>query len=198
MFRSFFASLALTLAVAPLFAADSTAVPVAPSVVYRNPIASLETPGVWDDYGFGDPFVLRFNGRYYLYPSTRDDQIGVRCWSSVDLTNWRYEGVCCDDETSKGAYAPEVFRWNDAFYMITSPAGRGHYIYRGASPVGPFERVTENFGLSIDGSAFIDDEPNAENGENGDQPNADAYFYSAADPAILAYRMSAPNVVDPQ
>ena len=187
MFRPFFASFALlasTLGAATLFAADSTAVPVAPSVVYRNPIASLETPGVWEDYGFGDPFVLRFNGRYYLYPSTRDDQIGVRCWSSVDLTNWRCEGVCCVDPTSKGAYAPEVFRWNDAFYMITSPAGRGHYVYRAASPTGPFERVTENFGLSIDGSAFID-------------VDGSAYFYSAADPAILAYRMTAPNVVDP-
>ena len=150
MFRRFFASFALTLAVAPLFAADSSA----PSVLY-------------------------------LYPSSRDDQIGVRCWSSRDLTNWRYEGVCCDDETTKGAYAPEVFRWNDAFYMVSSPAGRGHYIYRGASPVGPFERVTENFGLSIDGSAFIDSDGNA-------------YFYSAADPAILAYRMTAPNAVDPK
>lgn len=168
-------------AVAPL-AADAAP----PSVVYRNPVASLETPGAWPDYGFGDPFVLRFNGRYYLYPSSCDDQIGVRCWSSTDLTNWRYEGVCCDDPTSKGAYAPEVFRWNDAFYATTSPAGRGHYVYRAESPTGPFKRVSENFGLSIDGTVFLDD---ADGG---------AYFYSAADPAILAYRMTAPNVVDPK
>ena len=210
MFRTLLSFLFATLAAVPTFAdapsdADSASAPSAadaaapfPSVVYRNPVASAETPDAWPDYGFGDPFVLRFNGRYYLYPSTRDDQIGVRCWSSVDLTSWRYEGVCCVEPTSKGAYAPEVFRWNDAFYMITSPAGRGHYIYRASAPVGPFERVTENFGLSIDGSALIDDEPNAATAENGDQPNADAYFYSAADPAIRAYRMTAPNVVDPQ
>ncbi|MBQ9127452.1 MAG: family 43 glycosylhydrolase, partial [Thermoguttaceae bacterium] len=194
MFRTLLSVALATLAAVPTFAdapAADSAAPF-PSVVYRNPVASAETPDAWPDYGFGDPFVLRFNGRYYLYPSTRDDQIGVRCWSSVDLTNWRYEGVCCVDPTSKGAYAPEVFRWNDAFYMITSPAGRGHYIYRAAQPTGPFERVTENFGLSIDGSAFIDDEANAETGA------ADAYFYSAADPAIRAYRMKAPNVVDPQ
>ncbi|MBP3557092.1 MAG: family 43 glycosylhydrolase [Thermoguttaceae bacterium] len=194
MFRTLLSFVFATLAAVPTFAdapSSDSAAPF-PSVVYRNPVASAETPDAWPDYGFGDPFVLRFNGRYYLYPSTRDDQIGVRCWSSRDLTNWRYEGVCCVDPTSKGAYAPEVFRWNDAFYMITSPAGRGHYVYRAAAPVGPFERVTENFGLSIDGSAFIDDEPNAETGA------ADAYFYSAADPAILAYRMKAPNVVDPK
>lgn len=195
MFRTLLSFALATLAVVPTFAAADAPSPDSaapfPSVVYRNPVADAETPDAWPDYGFGDPFVLRFNGRYYLYPSSRDDQIGVRCWSSRDLTNWRYEGVCCVDPTSKGAYAPEVFRWNDAFYMITSPAGKGHYIYRAAAPVGPFERVTENFGLSIDGSAFIDDEPNAETGA------ADAYFYSAADPAIRAYRMSAPNVVDP-
>lgn len=192
MFRTLLSFALATLAAVPTFAdAPSDAAPF-PSVVYRNPVADAETPDAWPDYGFGDPFVLRFNGRYYLYPSTRDDQIGVRCWSSRDLTNWRYEGLCCVDPTSKGAYAPEVFRWNDAFYTITSPAGRGHYVYRAAQPTGPFERVTENFGLSIDGSAFIDDEPNAETGA------ADAYFYSAADPAILAYRMSAPNVVDPK
>ena len=23
-----------------------------------------------DDYGIGDPFVMRYNGMYYLYPST--------------------------------------------------------------------------------------------------------------------------------
>ncbi|MBQ2850701.1 MAG: family 43 glycosylhydrolase, partial [Thermoguttaceae bacterium] len=191
MFRTLLSFVLATLAAVPTFA-DAPSDAAFPSVVYRNPVASAETSDAWPDYGFGDPFVLRFNGRYYLYPSTRDDQIGVRCWSSVDLTNWRYEGVCCVDPTSKGAYAPEVFRWNDAFYMITSPAGRGHYIYRAAAPTGPFERVTENFGLSIDGSAFIDDEPNAETGA------ADAYFYSAADPAIRAYRMTAPNVVDPK
>ncbi len=35
---------------------------------YTNPIAALSvgTEGAWEDYGFGDPFVLRYNGRYYL------------------------------------------------------------------------------------------------------------------------------------
>ena len=154
---------------------------------YRNPIAALSvgTERAQEDYGFGDPFVLRYNGTYYLYPSTRDDQIGVHCWSSRDLVNWKYEGVCCDDATSRGAYAPEVYRANDAFYLTTSPAGKGHYIYRSESPTGPFERVTENFGLSIDGSVFIDDD-------------GAGYFYSASDKGILAYRMTSPSSVEPQ
>ena len=32
----------------------------------------------WPGYGIGDPFVMRFNGKYYLYCSTLDSEIGVR------------------------------------------------------------------------------------------------------------------------
>lgn len=152
-------------------------------VEYRNPISPWSVDA-WDDYGFGDPFIMRYNGRYYLYPSTRDDSIGVKCWSSLDLVNWRYEGLCTTEPTTKGAYAPEVFHANDAFYMISSPAGRGHYIYRSLSPTGPFERSTENFGLSIDGTAFIDDD-------------GQGYFYSSSDKGILAYKMKSPTEVTP-
>ena len=42
--------------------------------------------------------------------------------------------------------------------MITSPSGNGHYIMKSDSPLGPFERVTENFGFSIDGSLFAGDD----------------------------------------
>ena len=116
------------------FIAVLVAIWVAPSLaedgrVFVNPGASLsrETEGAWEDYGFGDPFVARYNGTYYLYPSVRDDQVGVRCWSSRDLVSWKYEGYCATDPTTKGAYAPEVYRGNDGFYMTTSPAGRGHF-----------------------------------------------------------------------
>ena len=151
---------------------------------YRNPV-SAQIGDAWEDYGFGDPFVMRYNGRYYLYPSTRDDQVGVKCWSSRDLVSWRYEGLCAVDPTTKGAYAPEIFRGHDAFYMATSPAGKGHYIYRSESPTGPFERATDNFGLSIDGSVFIDDD-------------GEGYFYSASDRGVLAYRMTTETQVDPR
>ncbi|MBP5622097.1 MAG: family 43 glycosylhydrolase, partial [Thermoguttaceae bacterium] len=156
-------------------------------VAYRNPIAALSvgTDKAWDDYGFGDPFVMRFNGRYYLYPSTRDDSIGVKCWSSRDLVSWNYEGLCSEDPTTKGAYAPEIYRGSDAFYMTTSPAGKGHYIYRSESPTGPFERVSDNFGLSIDGSVFVDDDGRG-------------YFFSASDRGILEYAMDSETRVDPR
>ena len=37
----------------------------------------------------GDPFILRFNGKYYLYCSTCDDIEGIRCFISDDLTAWK-------------------------------------------------------------------------------------------------------------
>ena len=156
-------------------------------VEYFNPVAALSvgTEDAWDDYGFGDPFVMRYNGRYYLYPSTRDDSVGVKCWSSRDLVSWKYEGLCSTDPTTKGAYAPEIYRGADAFYMTTSPAGKGHYIYRSESPTGPFERVTDNFGLSIDGSVFVDDDGRG-------------YFFSASDRGILEYAMDSETRVDPR
>ena len=58
----------------------------------------------WEGYGIGDPFVMRYNGVYYLYCSTLDSELGVRAYKSADLVNWtrrlcfprsRYEGGLC-------------------------------------------------------------------------------------------------------
>ena len=42
----------------------------------------------WDGYGIGDPFVMRWNGKYYLYCSTPDALSGVKGYVSADLVNW--------------------------------------------------------------------------------------------------------------
>lgn len=149
----------------------------------RNPITSVQEE-TWYDYGTGDPFVMRYDGRYYLYMSTRDTEVGVKCFSSRDLVNWIYQGLCTTEELTKGAYAPEVVYYNGSFYMYTSPAGRGHYVLKGDSPVGPFVADSDNFGLSIDGSVFIDDD-------------GKWYFLHAGDNCIMANEMTAPNEVSP-
>lgn len=112
--------------------------------------------GATDDYGIGDPFVMRWNGMYYMYPSTCEDR--VRVYTSRDLVNWTYEGYCTKGRDVYFAYAPEVIYWRGSFYMITSPQGHGHYILKSDSPLGPFELITENFGHSIDGSFFKTDD----------------------------------------
>ena len=147
---------------------------------YENPVMSAKTENAWQGYGFGDPFVMRHNGVYYLYVSTKDGEVGVKCWSSYDLVNWEYRGLCATDTRTRGAYAPEVYYYNGYFYMYTSPAGQGHYVLRSTSPTEGFEVVTENLGMSIDGSVFID-------------ADGKWYFYTANHGEMMVYSMSSPT-----
>lgn len=119
----------------------------------------------WEGYGIGDPFIMRWNGMYYLYCSSLDSEIGVRGYKSADLVNWApmtgeglKEGYVSQDNVSLAAYAPEVYYFNGTFYMYTSPAGAGHYVLTSSAPEGPFVKATDNFGMSIDGSVLIDDD----------------------------------------
>ena len=120
---------------------------------YQNPIPVYNDRG--NKMDAADPFVLRFNGKYYLYTTGAEE---IRVYESEDLVHWTFKGHCTQDGEGRIAYAPEVFYWRGAFYMITSPSGNGHYIMRSNSPLGPFRRVTENFGYSIDGSLFAADD----------------------------------------
>ena len=144
---------------------------------YQNPIRlpEPETIGkenVWAKVG--DPFVYRFNGRYYLYPSAGAE--GIEVWESEDLTDWQYIGIVADDPILGYAYAPEIFYFNGVFYLITSPRGEGHYIYTSCNPTGPFERLTDNFGQTIDGSIFADDD-------------GSLYLFRAGNPSIYAHKL---------
>lgn len=104
----------------------------------------------------GDPFVLRFNGKYYLYCSTCDDAEGIRCFISDDLINYTYYGLVAESPLLSYAYAPEVILHNDEFIMVTSPKGNGHYFLKSNSPLGPFEFITDNLKNMIDGSLVLD------------------------------------------
>jgi xylan 1,4-beta-xylosidase len=146
---------------------------------YTNP---LTLSSEWSNYGIGDPFVMKFNGTYYLYCSTLDNQTGVKCWTSTDLVNWTYYGLCSSDSITKTAYAPEVVYWNGTFYMYTSPGGGGHYVLSSNSPTGPFNAVTGNLGHSIDGDVFIDD-------------NGSWYFFNAGSDGIHGSLMSGPTII---
>lgn len=149
---------------------------------FKNPLITPNTKKAWSSYGVGDPFVMRWNGTYYLYCSTKDGNRGIQVWTSPDLVNWEYGGYCNRDKETTGAYAPEVTYYNGYFYMVTSPAGNGHYTLRSESPLGPFELVTGNWGHSIDGHIFIDND-------------GKWYFYSAGSKGIMMYTMSSPTQV---
>ena len=133
--------------------------------LYQNPIARH------GDYA--DPFVLRYNGTYYLYATNPD----LRVFTSQNLLDWKEAGPAIDPDTFPGLvpFAPEVVYWNGWFYMYTSPSGFGHYILRSDSPTGPFEKISGNEGHDIDGSVFIDDD-------------GTWYFYWAGDEGIWSLK----------
>ena len=111
-----------------------------------------------------DPFVLRFNGMYYLYVTSGGNQ--CHAWKSKDLINWKKvqakglpEGVVFKTPSNiANPWAPEVRYFNGKFYFISSFSGKKHCILQADSPEGPFNLVTPNgIGTNcIDGSFFID------------------------------------------
>ncbi len=133
---------------------------------------SSNNTGANGQYGIGDPFVMRYNGKYYLYPSTSDPCDGIKVFESDDMVNWTYKGFAVAEEetTVHGAYAPEVVYYNGYFYMCQSRAGKGHYIYRSESPTEGFTLVSTtdgmdsselnygNLGMGIDGAFFVADD----------------------------------------
>ena len=55
-----------------------------PAATYRNPVGG-------DDLVTGDPFVLLYEGVYYLYG--RSTAEGFLCWTSPNLADWKSIGV---------------------------------------------------------------------------------------------------------
>lgn len=137
---------------------------------YKNPIAR--------NGDFADPFVLRHNGRYYLYATNYD----IRCFSSENLLDWTLEGGVIEPGTFEGLmpFAPEVVCHDGRFYMYTSPSGFGHYVLESTSPTGPFRKISGNVGHAIDGNVFIDDDGRW-------------YFYWAGDEGIWGCEMVSPT-----
>ena len=146
---------------------------------YENPVI---LPNAHGSNEAADPFVYRFNGRYYLYMTTGGGF--VRCYTSDDMINWETakngpaEGVCYQgSEIGNTPFAPEVIYYNGYFYMVTSPSGNGHFILVSESPEGPFTKITNNIEKSIDGSFFIDEDEQV-------------YMYTAGGGSIMGYKLS--------
>lgn len=119
---------------------------------WTNPMV---LPGL-QNRSLGDPYMMKYRGYYYLYVSAGDRNI--YCWRTKDLMEWSEPYICCTDETTAVAYAPEVIYWNGLFYMCTSPRGSGHYMLTSDSPTGSFTHQTGNLGRDIDGSMFVNDD----------------------------------------
>lgn len=171
--------------------------------MYYNPVLGPESfgnHGAWGEEagfaGIADPYVLRFNGTYYLYCTTPYPNAGIKCFSSPDLVNWTDCGYCT--YLTWGAYAPEVvYNENDGkFYMYTSASTNSndmdnhtdHVVLVSDSPTGYFSIANSNLlgrntYAQIDGHVFIDDD-------------GTWYFFQAYEFNIYGYRMNSPTSVD--
>ena len=108
-----------------------------------------------------DPFVMTWQGKYYLYAT--NDPKGYRVYVSDDFTAWEEKGYCLRAEDVQGKemfWAPEVMERGGRFYMVyTSEEHIG--IAQSDSPLGPFvqrEKKWLSEEKAIDGHFFADDD----------------------------------------
>lgn len=128
---------------------------------YKNPIS--------DSIFAADPFVLFYDGQYYLYATSADD--GFKYWTSSNLVNWEEKGYAYRQANQswgkKSFWAPEVISYQDKFYLIYSANGETMYgpalrlcLAVSEDPGGPFTDLYApwfDLGYScIDGHIFID------------------------------------------
>lgn len=128
-----------------------------------------------DDIHIRDPFVLPYEGKYYMY-GTR----GETCWGEAngfdvyvgtDLQTWEGPFVAFHNEGSfwadKHYWAPEVHFYAGAFYMFASfkkdGICRGTQVLRAESPTGPFSPhsegvLTPSDWECLDGTLYISKE----------------------------------------
>lgn len=136
------------------------------SSTYSNPV-------ICDDTDHGDPAVLKYRGRYYLYHSGAR---GVPVYVSDDLVQWESAGTAFSADPSSSWYqvdiwAPEIMYFNGVFYMYLTGARlkRGsreeaddRYRFIGVatspSPTGPFTAADRPLAdeWSIDAHPFRD------------------------------------------
>ena len=125
------------------------------------------------DIHIRDPFVLLHEDKYYLY-GTR----GATCWGAADgfdvfvsddLENWSEPHEVFHNDGSFWAdmhyWAPEVHKWNGAFYMFATFKAEGvcrcTCILKADNPLGPFvphntRPITPADWESLDGTFYVD------------------------------------------
>lgn len=133
--------------------------PNQPKKTYKNPII--------DKLGPADPHVIKFEGKYYLYPTT--DGKGYDVFVSEDLVHWEQKPKAFLTPRG-GAWAPDVFhnkKGDGKFYLYytdnTSPSREGRRIKQigvavAEHPLGPFVDKGVLFTNAIDAHLFQDDD----------------------------------------
>ena len=175
------------------------------------------------DINIRDPFVLPYDGKYYLYGTRGETAWGVASgldvYVSDDLETWSDAHECFSVPENfwadKEIWAPEVHLYNGKFYMFVTfrseERNRKTQILRSDSPMGPFfpftdDAITPAGWRCLDGTFYVD--------KNGDpyiifcrewQQVADGEIHAmkltkdltaAADEPFLLFKASQPDWAD--
>jgi len=121
-----------------------------------------------------DPFILKYACQYYMYGSTDKDiwrgpGTGFDVYKSDDLDNWSGPIPAFRPPDSfwgtENFWAPEVYEYENAFYMFASFIGKGYKrgtaILKAENPEGPFYphsqgAVTPKDWMCLDGTFYVD------------------------------------------
>ena len=125
------------------------------------------------DINIRDPFILPYDGKYYLY-GTRGETAwvaaeGLDVYVSDDLETWSEPHECFSVPenfwANKEIWAPEVHIYNGSFYMFVSLRSdkrkRATQILKAESPLGPFLPFTDGAitpadWTCLDGTFYVD------------------------------------------
>lgn len=119
-----------------------------------------------------DPFVLPYDGLYYMYGTGAAQGNGYGCYVSRDLENWAGPFnvfSAPDDFDGDGCFwAPECHYYNGKFYLLATyhsktTGYRGTSVFEADSPLGEFKEISDGHitphnADSIDGTLYVDEQ----------------------------------------
>lgn len=126
-------------------------------VTYTNPVlADTFYSPIFGTIGIGDPTVIYYAGKYYLYPT--GDNHSYYVYVSTDLVHWK-KGPMVFRSTETGVWAPDV---------LFNPADKKFYLYYTINkrigvavadrPEGVFADLGTLIKNAIDANMFLDDD----------------------------------------
>ncbi len=119
-----------------------------------------------------DPFILVYEGKYYMYGTGLSNGAGYGCVVSEDLENWSERiqvfAPSADFDGYADFWAPECHYYNGSFYLFATYRSRasekrGTAIFKASAPTGPFELITDGHITPkerdcIDGTLYVDED----------------------------------------
>ncbi len=138
------------------------------SYASENPLYPYKT----EDVFVRDPYILVYDGLYYMYGTGLATVEGYGCRVSPDLINWSEPyNVFVNTDSFDAAgdfWAPECHYYKGSFYLFASYRSettgfRGTSVFKASSPLGPFTEISDGHITPhgkdhIDGTLYIDED----------------------------------------